>query len=1142
MKPKLHKILVFMSKLAFYVMVICQSTTMVIASESVAQRNYLKEISIQVGHSGEVLLIALLEEVEAKSNFKFAYAEKEIGNNKITLNKDTWNMYALLKEVSVQARLSIKRVNDVIALTYVPKNTKLPKVSEKVIIQTEITGQVTDTNEEPLPGATVLEKGTNNGTITDAGGNFKLTVADDAVLVVSFVGYKSLEVAVAGQSNINITLSEDQTALEEVVVVGYGSQKKVNLTGAVDVVDAERLENRPIISTGEGLQGLVPNLNVTIPSGDPTENAQFNIRGYESINGGTPLMLVDNVPMDLNLINPEDIKSISVLKDGAASAIYGARAAFGVILVETKEGSKGIDIRLGTQLSWNKPIWYVEPIKNGYEYALLRNQVQTREGGDPYYNLEYMDRLEAYWNDPTNNDPYAVVDGQFEQYAYTGVNEMLMNSTSPRQKYDLAISGASERASYYTSFGVLNSDGYLNHEGNDNFKRYNVLLKGDFEATDWLSIDQQATINIQKSDKPSQANINDLIRMEPIRPFVVPHIEGYEQYEGMYWDIPFTVLADLDLGGRQKFTNSDVWLKSGVTLTPVNGLKIRSSFSYNFFTRNYEEARLPYELVSQTLDQNNPVSIDGDDEIEVSEQYNQYYVWNTYAEYQVNQLENHYFKVMVGFNQEWDYNTRVDGSSGSFISPNVVDIGATSGIQQITGSKTHAALRGAFYRLNYSFKDRYLLEANGRYDGTSRFPEEDRYGFFPSFSVGWRISNEPFMAATRNVIDNLKIRASYGSLGNQLLGNNYYPYIPSMNSGFSNFVLSSGQIPFVQMPGLVSPTLTWEEVVTKNIGLDVALFSGKFQTSFDMYTRETKDMLMRKAYPGTLGTGAPQENAADLKTQGWELSMKWRDNVGKDFTYYVDFNLSDWTSEITKYDNPTGAISEYYVGQQLGEIWGYETVGIIQDEEQLANIPDQSRLGNDFMIGDLEFADLNDDGIISQGENTINDPGDRRIIGNENPRLSYGFNAGVTYKNFSLNLFIQGVGKRDYYPSRNNWTWFFPWRSRNGDQSWIENSWTEENRDAYFPEQQYDSKNFVPQTRYLQNAAYMRLKNINIGYNLPKTLVSKIGLTNVKVYVGGQNVLEISKIRKPLDPEYVFDNSIDYPLFRTYTVGININL
>jgi len=612
---------------------------MVIASESVAQRNYLKEISIQVGHSGEVLLIALLEEVEAKSNFKFAYAEKEIGNNKITLNKDTWNMYALLKEVSVQARLSIKRVNDVIALTYVPKNTKLPKVSEKVIIQTEITGQITDTNEEPLPGATVLEKGTNNGTITDAGGNFKLTVADDAVLVVSFVGYKSLEVAVTGQSNINITLSEDQTALEEVVVVGYGSQKKVNLTGAVDVVDAERLENRPIISTGEGLQGLVPNLNVTIPSGDPTENAQFNIRGYESINGGTPLMLVDNVPMDLNLINPEDIKSISVLKDGAASAIYGARAAFGVILVETKEGSKGIDIRLGTQLSWNKPIWYVEPIKNGYEYALLRNQVQTREGGDPYYNLEYMDRLEAYWNDPTNNDPYAVVDGQFEQYAYTGVNEMLMNSTSPRQKYDLAISGASERASYYTSFGVLNSDGYLNHEGNDNFKRYNVLLKGDFEATDWLSIDQQATINIQKSDKPSQANINDLIRMEPIRPFVVPHIEGYEQYEGMYWDIPFTVLADLDLGGRQKFTNSDVWLKSGVTLTPVNGLKIRSSFSYNFFTRNYEEARLPYELVSQTLDQNNPVSIDGDDEIEVSEQYNQYYVWNTYAEYQVNQLE-----------------------------------------------------------------------------------------------------------------------------------------------------------------------------------------------------------------------------------------------------------------------------------------------------------------------------------------------------------------------------------------------------------------------------------------------------------------------------------------------------------------------
>ncbi|MGF1636919.1 MAG: SusC/RagA family TonB-linked outer membrane protein [Cyclobacteriaceae bacterium] len=1018
-----------------------------------------------------------------------------------------------------------------------------------------VTGRVVDAESpEGLPGVNVMIKGLTKGTVTDTEGRYSLDVPDgDAILVFSSVGYLTEEVNVGNRKIIDMNLTADITALEELVVVGYGSQKKANLTGAVDVVKGDVLENRPIVNAAQGLQGMSPNLNVTIPNGDPTANAQFNIRGFESINGGAPLILVDNVPMNLNMINPNDIASLTVLKDGAASAIYGARAAFGVILIETKKGKKGsgLNVNVSSQFAWEQPIWHVDPITNGLEYALERNRARERDGSNPDYTPEYMEGLERYWNDPANNPAYEVVDGVFQNYAYTGLSNSLMSTTSPQQKIDVAISGATERANYYTSFGVLNTDGYINHPGNDNFKRYNVLMKGDFKVNKWLSVDQQVTVNIQRSNKPSEADINTMIRIEPIRAFEVPLIEGYEQYEGMYWDQAFLILPELENGGREIFSNTDLWMKSGITLTPTKRITIRSDFSYNIFNREFESARPQFEVLSYNLDQDTPINRVGDDQIDVRRDFNQYYVFNAYAQYEAADIKNHYFKAMVGFNQEWDYRTRVEGFGRTLLSPNIIDISATTGTQFITGNKMHSALRGAFYRFNYIYKDRYLFETNGRYDATSRFPKEDRFGFFPSASVGWRISQENFMEATRSVIDDLKIRASYGSLGNQYLENPnrtpiFYPYIPSMNSGFSNFIMGSGLTPFVEFPGLVSPNLTWESVITKNIGMDLTLLTGKLNLTFDMYTRETRDMLMRRQYPSVLGATPPQENAANLMTKGWELSVKWRDKIGDKLNYFVDFNLADWSAEITKFDNPTGAIggnNNYYVGQKLGEIWGYQTVGIIQNEDQLANIPDQSRIStNLWMVGDLEFADLNGDGAVTPGNNTLSDPGDRRIIGNTTPRYSFGINSGWNYKNFSLDIFLQGIGRRDYMPANNDWTWFYPWRAYYGDKSWITDTWSPDNPNAYFPEAQLNNKNFPAQTRYLQDASYIRLKNLNIGYNLPSTLISRIGLTSAKVFVGGQNLWEFTNIRKPLDPEYVFSNSINYPLFRSYTMGLVVNL
>jgi TonB-linked SusC/RagA family outer membrane protein len=1012
----------------------------------------------------------------------------------------------------------------------------------------EITGKVIDEGGLPLPGVSVVIKGTTTGTVTGVDGNYSLSgVSPDATIVFSFIGMKTEEIAVGNQVTINVTLQAEAYSLAEVVAIGYGTQKKANLTGAVDMVTAEKLETRPITNVSEGLQGLIPNLNVTIFSGDPSQSTDLNVRGFESINGGNPLVLVDGVPMDLNRVNPQDIQSITVLKDAAAGAVYGARAAFGVILVETKRGEGPINIRFSTEQSFDKPIYNWEPLEDGYEYAQIRNAARERDGGQPEYSQEFMDGLRRYWQE--DGPPWEIIDGSFTNYAYSNIGEDLLTSFSRKQKYDLSISGSSENARYYTSFGYVNTDGFLNSPGNDNFKRYNILMKGDFQATDWLKVDQQITITSQRSDQPTnllggqgRGNLIAIMRSEPFRPHVIPFIPEYPEIEGDYWEHGLTYYPELERGGRTKWSNQDTWLKTGVTIDLFEGMQVKSDFTYQLFNRLYESAEPMYHTIAQDLSEGPYQVLNGDNEIETDTRNNEYYVFNVYGQYQ-RTFGKHYVNTLVGFNQEWGNIIRITSSAFDLVSPNIINIGSTTGEQRADGRKAHHSLRGSFFRLNYIFDDKYLFEANGRYDGTSRFPEDDRFGFFPSFSAAWRIANENFMDFSRAIFDDIKIRASYGTLGNQLLGSNYYPYIPSMGVFTERGTLGSGPISSVRMPGLVSPSLSWETVVSQNLGLDLTLLNQKMVLAFDTYIRETKNMLMRRQYPMILGTGAPDENAADLETRGWEFSLNWRDNPLPDFSYDLGFSIADWKAEITKFENPTNSLATYYVGQRIGEIWGYETVGIIQNEEQLAQIADQSRLGPNWRVGDIEFRDQNDDDIISNGENTLDDPGDQIVIGNENPRYSFGFNANFRYKSFSVATFFQGIGKRDYMPDGGaNWTWFYPLRSYGLTKDNISDSWTPENPDAYWPEMQFSTKNWQPQTRYLQNAAYVRLKSLTISYDIPISLMQKFGIKDTKLYVSGQNLWEYSKIRKPLDPEYIFDSRANYPLFRTYSVGVIINL
>lgn len=1038
------------------------------------------------------------------------------------------------------------------------------------VVGQAVSGTVLDESGSGLPGVSVVVKGTTNGTTTDTKGKFQLEVpGENPILVLSFVGYATQEMAVAKRTNITVNMVVEDRLMTEVVVVGYGTQQKVNVTGAVGVADAKRIENRPIANTGEGLQGVIPNLNITVRNGDPAQSPAFNIRGYESINGGAPLILVDNVPMDINRINPNDIESISVLKDASAAAIYGARAAFGVVLVTTKSGKPGkVQVNFGTQFSMAKPIFNMDVVTDPYQFVLARNAANIRTLGAPSYNDQFVTAVKKYSENPIPANEWGVVDGALQYYGYNRYQEKIMTDYAPANQQDLSISGGGDKSKFFVSFGRYSKDGYLRYN-NEKFKRYNVLMKADFQVNKWLNLSEKVVFNSQNSDKPHfynwDVNINSLARVSPLQAIQFPDLPYYmtpgdhDKYApliGKYFGGTnfFPYLLD---GGRETFTKNDLWLTQGAELTPLPGLKITGNFSYNIYNNIYQDVQSKVEIVSQDLKEANPISygFSGDDWIKNVNDYNRYYVLNTFAEYTFQNLGKHQLMALIGYNQEMGNYQSSTAQARSLITPQVPDLSTTTGTQQTLGGRSQVALRGVFYRVAYNYGDRYLLEFNGRYDGTSRFPKQSRFGFFPSFSAGWRLSNEKFMTGTNGWLDNLKLRGSFGTLGNQIIQNRstgaqiYYPSVSTMGSGQAPYIFTGSLIPYVSAAGLVTPTLTWESVTSKNIGLDLTILRSRLDMSLDIYTRDTKKMLMNVAYPDILGTTAPQENAADLRTKGWELSLTWRDKIKTDWNYDITLALSDASATITKFRNPSGALPNegngiYYEGQKLGEIWGYQTVGIFQTADAVAAAPNQSRLGNNWRAGDIQYADLNGDGIISPGNNTLENPGDSRIIGNSSPRYTYGINASIGYKGLRFTAFFQGIGKADYLPNNGNWNWFYPFNAGHVEKYYITDTWSETNRDAYFAAPHIstsDKKNILPQSRYVQNASYLRAKNIMLSYTLPYNLTEKIGISRAQVFVSGMNLFEFTKIRKPLDPETIRTPTIEYPMQRIGTLGINVS-
>lgn len=1036
-------------------------------------------------------------------------------------------------------------------------------------------GVVKDNQGETVIGASVVVKGSTNGTITGLDGDFTLdNVKRGDVIQISYIGYVSQEVVWQG-TPLNITLKEDSQTLEEVVVVGFGSQKKANLTGSVSQVKMDDvLGERPVTNVKNALQGSMPGLMVS-GGASPGEAKSFNIRGTVSINGMNPLVLIDNVEGDIDLLNPEDIESVTVLKDAASSAIYGARAAAGVILITTKKAKKGEKFNLnynanfGFQTSINSPKQAsLDEYLRAYQAAGFSETYYAGNGSVSKwreYLAGYKENPAAY---PTVGDGIYIGEDGAPYYLNDKDVYKAFQETSFMQTHNLTANGGTEKLRYRLSAGLTKEDGPL-IESKDTYMRKNISSFISADITDWLT--QEADFRYTVADRSEPMGSGDGI-------YCMNHISFYPS--GMMpgsvntsvgKDLPLITPENQIRYNNPYLTDTDntrIYLRT--IMRPIKGLELVGEYTYD--RKNWQKSYYAkkWEYTTEQLGSNNSVT---SDYLFKSEDHEDYNALNLYGTYNFSIKEDHMFKVMAGFNQERKLNSWISVQTHDMIAPSAPSFTSATGKIIPQNSYSDYAIRGAFYRINYNYKDRYLFEANGRYDGSSKFPKDDRFGFFPSFSVGWNIARESWMEKALDYVSDLKLRASWGQIGNQNIGN--YGYYSTMQPvGNSNYWLKDGEfITYISTPGLVSNSFTWETVETLDIGFDASMFNSRLQVTFDWYQRTTRDMLIAGIQlPAVVGTSAPMRNAADMRTRGWEIAVNWRDQIG-DWKYNVGFNLYDYKSKITKYSNNEDKLlsQNYYEGKTLGEIWGYVSDGFYtiddfdgpgtwQLKDGVASLD-----GYNPRPGDEKFVNLNDDrgtNEINSGLNTVDSPGDQKVIGNSTPRYNFGVNLGVSYKGFSLSAILQGTAKRDvwiggmslfpfggsakaYYPVFYNQTDYWePMGSCDGQ--YTENDreyWVAKNPDAslyrLYSNMQNHGSNQRASTKYLQNGAYMRLKNITLAYTFPKALISKVSLSALKVFVSAENLATISSLPKGYDPERL---SWGYPFYRTLSFGLNVTL
>ncbi|MDR0507227.1 MAG: TonB-dependent receptor [Dysgonamonadaceae bacterium] len=1021
--------------------------------------------------------------------------------------------------------------------------------------QNVVTGTVTDQNNDPLIGVSVSVKNTVQGTMTDLEGRYSITVKDrDAVLVFSYIGYSKQEHQ-ASQSVIDVILAEDTKSLEEVVVIGYGTQKKVNLTGAVGYIDGKQLENRSVPTMAQALQGKVANLNISTPNGAPGTSYNYNVRGYTGLNSsGSPLVVIDGIQGgDLNSINMNDVESISVLKDAASAAIYGSSAPFGVIIVTTKKGRAGKPV-----ITYNNNFGFSQPTRlphyvNSLDFANAFNEVGANSNyGSKLFSDETIQRIKDYQagilkeetiKNPSSDNWYSWDTGNANNDWY----DIYFKKASFSQQHNIGVSGATETSNYYIGLGYNQQDGLYNY-ANDGTKRYNIRANLSSDLTKWLNFSFRSAFSRMNTDVPaiygnvsggnsySYDYFHQLGRTYPTVPLKNP--DGYYSEGG-------GVLLFTE-GGRRKETTDNAMLTGEFVAHLLPGWDATANYTYSGSYIENSNHRKTFYLVKPSGEKT-PRGGTSPNYIGRNMYKYQHHTINAFTSYEKT-LGGHTFKALVGFTQELYDNLSMSGSNDYLYSDEIPMLSMTYGTSRsVSDAASQLAIRGGFGRINYNYEEKYLLELNGRYDGTSRFLKAVRNKFYPGMSAGWVVSKESFWEPVENAVNIFKLRGSYGSIGEQSFTDNYYPFYPSLGNNSptsTNWIFSGGRESSFWQPGLVDPNLTWQTVTTLDFGFDIAALRNRLNFTFDWYRRYKKDLAVQgAALPGFLGTTAPLVNNGEMETKGFDITIGWKDKIGE-VSYGANLVLSDYIGKVLKYDNnPNKLISStYYEGMTMGEIWGYETVGLFKDQAEIDGT-DQSYLNANWYPGDVHYKDLDDNNKINIGDNTVDNPGDRKIIGNSTPRYSFGLTLNAEWRGIDAAVFMQGVGKRDLmFASNSNYFWGF------GGDEWQSSyftvhtdRWTTENPDGYYPRAYFNTdKNRQAQTRYLQNAAYLRLKNIQIGYTIPKTLTDKISFQKARIFVNVENIATFTKLINIVDPEIVNGDAKVYPLQKTWAFGLNI--
>lgn len=1089
---------------------------------SMADTGYSQNARVTI-NKRNAKLKEVLNEIEKQTDYLFIYNNEVNTSEKVSIKAKQTAVSNVLSSLLDDKDISYSMEGNHIILNtekdvQISAESKINQQQKK-----QITGTVVDASGLAVIGANIMEVGTTNGTVTDADGEFTLNVEENAVIHISYIGYLEQNINAKGISNINVTLQEDTQSLDEVIVVGYGTQKKANLTGAVSSVKGDDISKRIVAQSSTALQGMIPGLTITQQSGQPGyDGGSLNIRGIGSISAGTqPLVLVNNVEMGLNNINPNTIESISVLKDAASSSIYGSRAANGVILITTKRGNTQntriqYNYNIGSQSATNLPRKV-----NSIEHMEMYDIALQNVGREPVFTADILD----YKNNPIDN---------FTRFNTDWV-DLLLTNNGLMQSHNISLSSGLKNINIYANASYLSQNGLT---PNTNLDKYNLVLNNDLNIFENLKL--KIDLISDKSIINQPYNSPSLLIMHMVGlPAVLPAKFEDNTY-GEAWN-NFNPVAMAEVGGFNKSIQKTNLISTSLVYKPISEIELLANYSVRNIKNTTRNMQKQYQVFLP--DKENNVLTPGP-LYPGTNSLNESWSESTYRSGRVQLTYNktfksHNFNFISGYSLEDYIGSNISAGRQNFINQEMsyLDIGDASTMTN-SGGIGEWSLMSIYSRINYNYENKYLLEINGRYDGSSRFSKDQRWGFFPSFSIGWRMSEEDFWNPISNIINSSKLRVSYGVLGNQSLSSNY-PTVSMYNTGENyNYFFGNSIVSGYALTEANNPMITWESAKQFNVGTDLSFINNKLFLTADYFVKNIYNLLQRLPIPILVGVSAPYVNAGMMKNNGWEIALEWRDKF-REVNYGIALNVSDVTNKVIdlkgeEYINGLEIIKE---GEAINSYYGYISDGLFQSTEEITSSPFHFQTTKP---GDIKYKDIS--GPEGKPDNII-DNFDRSILGNSFPRYEYSLNTDLNWRNFDFSLFFQGVGKKDNY-LRGIGAWAFYSASYQGSAfDFHKDSWSTENQNAEFPRLTVGIDNNQKNSDYwIKSGAYLRLKNLVFGYTLPITFTKKLNISHVRLFFSGQNLFTLDDFYKGFDPERDDNNGQFYPLMKTYNFGINLSI